>query len=329
MSINEELAKIFNEMADILEIKEVAWKPRAYRTAARSIIGMNVDIKTIYQKGGLKLLHERVPGVGEHMAKKIEQYIKTGHIKEYEKLKKSIPEGLNAIMNVPGMGPKKAYMLYKKLNIKTLEDLKKAVEQHKIQKLKGFGETSEAKIQESLGTTKAHKERKPYKIVYPVAKKIVDELKKLKEVDQISLGGSLRRKEETIGDIDILATSKKPEAVMNRFITLPMVKKVILKGPKKSEIILKNGMQADLRVFDKKSFGAAMQYFTGNKLHNIELRKIAIKKGYKLNEYGLFKGNKMIAGETEESIYNALGLRYIPPEKRKNQGEIEEALQKP
>ncbi len=325
MSTNDEIASIFEAMADILEIKNVQWKPRAYRTAARQIKDMHSDVRVLYNKGGIESLKE-ISGIGEHMASKIEEYVKTGKIKEYEKLKKSIPEGLNAIMNIPGMGPKKSYILYKKLKIKSLNDLKKAVNEHKVRKISGFGEASEAKIQETLGLTKTHKERHPYKTVYTFAKKIVDELKKLKEVERIEIGGSLRRKEDTIGDIDLIAVSKKPDKVMYAFTELSLVKKIIAKGSKKSVIILKNGMQCDLRVFDKRSFGAAMQYFTGNKAHNIELRKIAINKGYMLNEYGVFdrKTKKMIAGETEEDVYRALGLRYIPPEKRKNTGELEE-----
>ena len=324
MTTNDEIADIFNSMADILEIQNVQWKPRAYRSAARQIRDTHTDLKILYKKGGIKALEE-IPGVGEHMARKIEQYIKKGKIQEYEKLKRSIPQGLNAIMNVPGMGPKKAYVLYKKLNIKSLKDLKKAVEGHKVREIFGFGETSENKILDALGMTKAHKDRHPYKIVYPIANKIVEELKKLKETERVEAVGSLRRKEFTIGDIDILAISKNPGKVMEAFVKLPVVKKIIAKGPKKSVVILKNNMQADLRVFDKKSFGAAMQYFTGNKMHNIELRKIAIKKGYMLNEYGLFdrKTKKFIAGETEEEIYGKLGLKYIPPEKRKNEGEFE------
>lgn len=164
----------------------------------------------------------------------------------------------------------------------------------------------------------------PYSKVYPAANKIVNQLKKLKEVEKIEMAGSLRRKEEIIGDIDILAVSKNPKKVMDIFTKLNEVSRVIVKGIKKSVVILKNGMQADIRVFERKSFGAAMQYFTGNKMHNIELRRIAIKKGLKLNEYGLFKNNKMIAGETEQSIYNKLGLKYIPPEKRKGQNELNE-----
>ncbi len=322
---NKVIAAMFFEMADILEIQEVKWKPIAYRNAARTIENLNEDLKAIYKRGGIKAL-EDIPGVGEGLAKKIIQYIEIGHVKEYEYLTKSIPPGLKAIIDVPSMGPKKAYVLYKKLNIRSLADLKKAIKAHKVQKLFGFGAVSEEKIQESLGMQKAHKERRPLKDVLPVANKIISELKKLKEVEMIEAVGSLRRKEATIGDIDILAVSKNPALVMNKFTTLPQVDKIVAKGSKKSVVILRNGMQSDLRVFDKKSFGAAMQYFTGNKLHNIELRKIAIKKGYKLNEYGLFdKKGKMIAGTNEEGIYNKLGLKYIPPEKRRNQGEIEAA----
>ncbi len=327
MPTNSEVADIFDSMADILELQNVQWKPRAYKTAARQIRDVHTDLKILYRKGGVKSLRE-ISGVGEHMARKIEEYIKTGKIQSYEKLKKSIPEGLNAIMNVPGMGPKKAHVLYTKLRIKTLSDLKKAVETHKVRIIPGFGETSESKIRESISMTKTHREKQPYSKVYPSAKRIAGELRKLKEVEKLEIGGSLRRKEHEIGDIDLLAVSKNPRKVMDAFAKLPIVKKILAKGEKKSVVILKTGVQADLRVFDKKSFGAAMQYFTGNKSHNIELRRIAIKKGYMLNEYGLFdrKTKKIIAGETEEEIYNKLGLRIIPPEKRKNRGEIEKAV---
>ena len=323
MSTNEDIARIFEHMADILEIQNVQWKPRAYRTAARQIRDFHTDLSVLYKKSGIKAFRE-ISGVGEHMARKIEEYIKTNKIQSYEKLKKSIPAGLSAIMNVPGMGPKKAYVLYKKLNIKTLADLKKAVESGKVRNIKGFGLTSEEKIEESLGFEKTHKNKIPYSKVYPIAKKMVNELKK-KGINKVEIAGSLRRKEATIGDIDLLAISNNPVKVMNAFTKLKLVKKVIAKGQKKSVVILKNEMQADIRVFDKNSFGAAMQYFTGNKAHNIALRRIAIKKGLKLNEYGLFKGTTIIAGDNEKDIYSKLGLKYIPPEKRKGMNEIEEA----
>lgn len=316
MHINEDIIKIFSEMADILEIQNVQWKPRAYRTAAMAIRDLREDLAAIYKREGFEGL-ENVPGVGEGIANKIIEYIKTGKIKEHERLKKAIPIGLRTIMDVPGMGPKKAHTLYKKLDIRTMNDLKKAINQHKVSRISGFGELSEQKIKESLGMRKAHKEKYQIAKVIPVANSIISSLKKMKEVEKIIAAGSIRRKEKEIGDIDLLGVSKNPKKVMDTFTGLPIVKKIIAKGVKKSVVILKNNMQADLRVFDKKSFGAALQYFTGSKLHNIELRRIAIKKGYKLNEYGLFRKNKMIAGEKEEDIYRKLGVKYLPPEKRK------------
>ncbi len=314
---NEEIITIFNEMADILEIQKVQWKPAAYRAASRGIRELREDLKAVYRRGGIKEL-DSIPGVGAGIAKKIAEYIKTGKIKEYENLKKSIPAGLRAIMDIPGMGPKKAYLVYKKLKIKSLDDLKRAVEAHKVSKLPGFGALSEKKLLESLGMIKSHKKRQAIAKVLPIANKIVNAIKKMKEVEKIMVAGSLRRKEPTIGDIDILAVSSNPKKVMEKFVSLPVVKKVLAKGAKKSIVILKNNMQADLRVFDRKSFGAALQYFTGSKTHNIELRRIAIKKGYKLNEYGLFKAGKRIAGEKEEDIYRILGVKYIKPEQRKS-----------
>ncbi|MBN2420850.1 hypothetical protein JXB27_01070 [Candidatus Woesearchaeota archaeon] len=319
---NQELAQILTEMADILDMENVDWKPRAYRTAAKSILTLKQDVSEIYKKGGLKAL-EDIPGVGEGIGKKIVQYIEKGKIDAYKELKKTIPKGLYNVMDIPGIGPKKAYFLYKKLNITSVQSLKKAVAQHKLKDLEGFGEASEDRIRRNLWTIKAHKKRFSFKEASEIANKIIAELKKLKEAEKIESAGSLRRKEETIGDIDILVISDNSAPIMDKFTSMPVVMKVAAKGKTKSEIILRNGMQADIRVVPKESFGSALQYFTGSKMHNIELRKIAKSKGYKLSEYGLFKGKQMIAGSNEEEIYNKLGLKWIPPEERRNEGEFE------
>lgn len=321
MSTNTSIADIFDSMADILEIQNVQWKPQAYRTAAREIKNLHTDVREIYTKGWLQAL-ENLPGIGKNTALKIEQYVLTGRIKQYDELASSVPPWLLTIMDVPGMWPKKAASLYKELHIDSLEDLKKAVEEHKISTIPGFGEVSEKHIAESLGMRKTHIDRLPYTVVLPLADSIVKQLESLVGVEKVVVCGSLRRKEDTIGDIDILVLSKKPQLVMDAFVELPEVQHILAHGPKKSAVILHNGMQADLRVVDKKSFGAAMQYFTGNKAHNIALRKIAIKQWYKLNEYGLFKGDEIVAGQDEEDIYHTLGLPYIAPEERKGTGEI-------
>jgi DNA polymerase (family 10) len=323
MSVNREIASIFKSMADILEMRDVPWKPRAYRNAAKSLEFLGEDVGRLYEKGGLEAL-KGIEGIGEGLGKKIVEYLESGKIGEYEQLRKYVPAGLLALSEVPGLGPKKAKQLQEGLGVSSLEGLKKAVEEHQVAGLPGFGAKSERNITENLGLPKAHLDRVPREEAEAAARKIISILTRLKEVEEAEAVGSLRRHEETIGDIDILALSEDGEAVMRAFTGLPFVKKTLMRGPKKSSVLLDNGMQADLRVFERKSFGAARLYFTGNKQHNIALRIAAQKKGYKLNEYGLYdKAGKKVAGETEEGVYEKLGFRYIPPEKRRNQGELD------
>ncbi len=322
MGTNQKIAEIFNAMGDILEIEEVPWKPRAYHAAARSLAGLAVDIRSIYKKGGLKGLEE-ISGIGEGLGRKIVEYLDHGKIYEYERLKKTLPQGMEELLTVPGLGPYRVENLYHH-GIHSPADLKTAVRDHKVAGLPGFGAKSEEKIAESLGLSKPHGNRKPRTEILPTANRMLQALQRLKEVDRVEIVGSLRRKEDTVGDIDLLAVTRNPGAVMDAFLAQPSVRKVVLRGPKKSEVILENGLQTDFRVFKPGSFGAAMIYFTGNKQHNIELRKIAIRKGLKLNEYGLFdKAGRRLAGKTEEEVYRRLGFKLIPPEKRKNQEELE------
>jgi DNA polymerase (family 10) len=312
--INLKIARIFSEIADILEIKGVQWKPQAYRRAARTIQALYKDVKQIYKEGGIKEL-ENLPGIGKGLAKKIEEYIKTGKIKEYSKVKKSIPKGVEEFMKIPGMGPKKIKKIYTQLKIKSVKELKSAIKKGKISKLEGFGKKSEREILKSLGFVSIAT-RKSLKDVLPVAKKVANYLKKLKIVKKIEIAGSIRRKKKTVRDIDILVASSDPKKVMDAFVSMPNVKKILAKGVTKSSVVLKQGYGCDLRVVDVKIFGAALFYFTGSKDYNIKCRKIAIKKGYKLSEYGLFKGKNLIAGKTEKEIYKKLGIKYIKPEKR-------------
>jgi DNA polymerase (family 10) len=329
--LNFEISKIFYEIADILDMKSVQWKPAAYRKAARSIESLQEPVEDLYKKGGLKAL-EDLPGIGERIGKKIAEYVDTGKIKEYEKLRKQIPAEFYELIEIQSLGPKKAKILYQKLKIKSLADLEKAIKEHKIARLRGFGPKSEENI---LAGIELHKKRKSRMLLgeaFPIAQLLVGQLKKLKEIKDAIAGGSLRRMKETIGDIDILviprdnkpATTKK---IMNFFTSLSEVSRVLAKGETKSTVVLKNGIQADVRVLPEKSAGAALQYFTGNVDHNVKLRGIAIKKGYKLSEYGLFdrKTNRLVAGRTEEEVYKKLGLPYIEPELRENLGEIEVA----
>jgi len=323
---NQELAKIFYEITDYLEMEDVAFKPAAFRKVAINLETLKEDVEKIYKKGGLKAL-EDIPGVGENIALKIEEYLKTGKIKSYEQLKKKTPINLEEIMPVQGMGPRKAKILYQKLGVKNLKDLEKAAKSHKIASLFGFGEKTEKNILEGIAFLKRSKGRFLLGDIMPVVKEVLEELKKLKEVKEINVAGSVRRMKETIGDVDILIISKNPQKVMDFFISLPEVVKVWSKGPTRSSVRTRDGFDIDLRVVPAKSYGSALQYFTGSKEHNIATRRLAINKGLKLNEYGVFKGSKMIAGRTEKEVYKAIGLALISPEIRENEGEIEAGLE--
>jgi len=334
---NFEIAKILTEIGEYLEMDEVAFKPQAYEKAASAIEVLDEPLKEIYQKGGLKAL-EKIPGVGASIAEKIEELLKTGRSKYYEQLRKKAPVNLSELTSVEGVGPKIIKKLYQKLRIRNLNDLEKAVRASKIRELEGFGQKSEENILKSIEFLRQGGQRFVLGFVYPQIENIVNRLKKIKEVEKIEVAGSIRRMKETVGDLDILIVSEKSGPVMDFFVTMPEVQQVLAHGETKSSVRLKNGMDADLRVVPKESFGAALCYFTGSKEHNIALREIAIKKG-KLNEYGLFladdrlasgkkklsKNDKwqIIAGRTEEEIYRALGLDYIEPEMRENWGEIE------
>ena len=322
---NQEIAKILYEIANFLEMEKISFKPYAYEKAAMAIDGLEEDVEDIYKRGGIKEL-EKIPGVGKSIAEKIEEYLKTGKIKYYEDFKKKFPLNLEELTSIEGLGPKKAKVLYQKLGIKNLNDLEKAAKEHKIAPLFGFGEKTEKNILEGISFVKRTKGRFLLAEILPIAEDVFKKLEGLKEVKRISFAGSLRRRKSTIGDIDILIISNNPEKVMDYFVSLPNIVKIWGKGTTKSSVRVKEGFDIDLRVVPLKSYGAALQYFTGNKEHNIVLRKIAIEKGLKLSEYGLFKGKRMIAGKDEEEIYNKLGMCFVPPELRENNNEVEAAL---
>ncbi len=317
---NKELADIFNSIADMLDIEGVKWEPNAYRKAAASILGLSEDIESYYKHGNLT----DIEGIGKTLASHIEEYIKTGKIKKYEDLKKKYPIDFTSLRSVRGLGPMKIYALYKALNIKNLDDLKKAVEQHKISTVPGFSQKSEENIANNLNIL-GRKETKRALLgdVLYSAESLVDKLRKSGFFKRVEIAGSIRRRKETIGDIDILAISDDPDKATSFFVNLDDVKEVLVSGSTKTSVALKIGLNCDLRIVEEKSFGSAMQYFTGNKEHNITLRKIAISKGFKLNEYGLFSGDKLVASKTEKEVYNTLHLDEIPPEMREDMGEIE------
>jgi len=331
--INQDLAKIFSEIALYLEMEDVPFKPEAYQKAAMILENLSEDVEEIYKRGGEKAI-ENIPGVGKSIADKIIEYIQTGKIQYYEDYKKRMPVKIEELTAVEGIGPKKVKALWQNLKIKDLKDLEKAAREHKIQTLFGFDKKSEKNILQAIEFLKKSKGRFLLGEILPKAKEIEKELKGLKEVEEVSVAGSVRRRKETIGDLDFLVTLKKPNKetankIMDFFVSLPGVIKIWSKGTTRSSIRLKNAnvtVDCDLRVVNKKSYGSALQYFTGSKEHNIATRVLAIKKGLKLNEYGVFKGKNMVAGWSESGVYRSIGLPWIEPELRENRGEIEAAL---
>lgn len=322
---NRDIAKIFNDIARFLRIEGVPFKPYAYEKAAISIEALSEDVKDIYLKGGRKALEE-FPGIGKAMSEHIEEYIKTGKIKFYQEMKKKLPVDMDALMKVEGMGPKKAKILYEKLGIRNVKELEKAAKKGKIAPLFGFGETTEKNILQGIEFFKVSKGRVLLHEILPVAEEVLEKLRGLKEVEKAEIGGSLRRRKETIGDVDFLVVSKNAKKVTDFFVKLPGVQKIWGQGSTKASVHLKAGYDMDLRVVPAKAYGSALQYFTGSQDHNIVTRKIAIEKGLKLSEWGVFQGSKQIAGKTEEDVYKAIGLAWIPPEMRENTGEIELAM---
>ena len=333
---NREIAELLYDVADIMEFQQIEWKPRAYRRAAQNIENFGEDIEKVYEKKGKNGLTE-IPGVGESIADHIAEYLETGKVEKFEELKGKAPSGTAELMEIRGLGAKKMKKLADALEIKTMSDLKDAVNNHRIRRLEGFGEKSEENIAKAIENYEKSHSRIALGKALPLAEEIISSLKaelsiRAPDIDlsKIIYTGSLRRLKETIGDIDILAEANEEQAwkMMNAFVSLPEVGQVISKGRTRSSIILKEGFGIDLRIVPPESYGAALQYFTGSKEHNIELRNIALREGYKLSEYGLYSKNsgEQVAGRSEEEIYRKLGLEYIVPELRENRGELKSAV---
>jgi len=323
--INSKIIKIFSEISEYYAMDDVPFKPQAYEKAVRVIESMEEDLEVIYKAGGQKALTD-MPGIGRGMAEKIEEFIKTGRVKEHERLKKKCPVDLEHLTAVEGLGPKMIKTLYQRLHVKTLADLEKAAKAGKIEKLPRFGSKVQENILRGIKFVKGGQGRILLGHALPLVRKIEKRLAELKETEKVVVAGSIRRMKETIGDLDILAISSEPKRVMDFFCAMPEVEKILAQGETRSSVHLHNGLAADLRVVSQESFGSALQYFTGNKDHNIRTRKIAQGKNLKLNEYGVWRGKKQIAGRTEEEVYQAIGLPYFEPEIREDRGEIEAAL---
>jgi DNA polymerase (family 10) len=317
---NKELADLFGRMADILEFKgENPFKISAYRKASRILGDLTQDIEEISEKGELK----NIPGIGEGMAEKIVEYLKTGKVSKFEEVRRGVSDELIAIMDIPGMGPKTLSMIHKEKGISNLSQLERALENGSLLGLFGMGEKKIENIKRGIQLLKQSKGRMNLGMAFPIAKRIVETLRQKTGSKKIEWAGSLRRMRENIGDIDILATGPDKEKIVQSFTHLPEVKEVLASGETKASIIVEGGLQIDLRVVEEDSYGAALQYFTGSKAHNIHLRGIAKARGIKINEYGIFRGEKKIGGKEEKEVYKALGMDWIEPELREDRGEIE------
>jgi DNA polymerase (family 10) len=322
---NADVARIMREIAIFLDMDGVAFKPRAYEKAAHAIEAVDTPIADLYQQGGIKAVEE-IPGVGKSIAEKIVTLLESGKLPYYEELRKKTPVDVTGLSAIEGLGPKNIKALYHELGVRSVGDLEHAARAGKIRALPHFGEKSEQKILKGIGFLKRSSGRFPIGNVLPLMREIEARLRDLAGVKQVAVAGSVRRWKETVGDGDLLVVANRAEQVMDFFVGMPEVVHVHGKGPTKSSVKLASGMDVDLRVVPAASFGAALCYFTGSKAHNVTLRRIAIEKKLKLNEYGVFRGDKAIAGKSEEEVYAALGLPYIPPELREDSGEIQAAL---
>ena len=316
---NRQVARILYEIAELLDLEGVQFKPRAYRRAAQAVESCSAPIEELAAEGKLSEL----PGVGQAIARKIEEIVQTGRLTYHEELKVKLPVDLFALTQVDGVGPKTAKLLYEELEVRSLDDLEAVAREGKIRGIKGLGEKTEGKILRGLAEARGVERRELLGYALPLARGLCNRLMETGLFARLEPAGSLRRGQETIGDLDILAVSGKPEEAARAFVLLPDVEEILAQGAKKSSVRLSGGFQVDLRIVPEESFGSALQYFTGSKSHNIRLRERAVAQGYKLNEYGLFdKREKRLAGESEEGIYEALELAYIPAELREDEGEI-------
>ncbi|HOW42741.1 MAG TPA: DNA polymerase/3'-5' exonuclease PolX [Candidatus Omnitrophota bacterium] len=321
---NALVAEIFRSIAQILQIRgDNRFRIRAYERAAANVEGYAEDIESVARQGRL----QEIPGIGEDLSEKIEEIVRSGKLKFLDELKREIPSGVLDLLSVPTVGPKTAQILYRQLHIDSIAALRHAIEAHQLQALAGFKEKTIENIRKGVALVEKSRERMTLHQAIQVSEKFVSALKKLPRVEEIVCGGSLRRCKESVRDIDILIVSGNPQAVMDAFCALPMAKEILAHGQTKASVRTPAGVQVDCRVVEKKAFGAALVYFTGSKNFNIKLRMLAQKKKAKINEYGLFKGERFIAGRTEEELFKALGMQFVDPEIREDTGEIELALQ--
>jgi len=325
MSANSRVSEILYAIAEVLTIKEDRFRSRAFNTAAQRIVSLTEDVRNVWERGEL----QEIPGVGKGIAAVIEEILETGESKVLEELETSLPPGIREMMRLEGVGPKSAVSLQRELGVASIDDLAKAAREGRVRGIKGFGERSEANILEAIQELRRRQDRFLLGAVLPVIEGIEQYMAESDAVLALEVAGSARRRRDTVGDLDVLVSSVRPEAATERFVSMPPVARVLSKGSTRSTVVMENLLQVDLRVVPPGSYGAALQYFTGSKDHNVKLRTIAVRAGYKLNEYGLFdrETDDAVAGSDEEGIYGALGMDWMPPELRENRGEIEAATE--
>lgn len=322
---NEDIARIFEEMADLLEIEEAnPFRVRAYRNAARTIRGLSRELGQLLAEG--KDLTD-LPGIGKDLAAKINEILDTGTSTTLEKLHKEVPVSVEDLLKIPGLGSKRVKHLYHEMGIQNLDQLETAAKSGKLRKFPGFGVKLEQNILENISALRSSEKRFLRNIAITYAEPLVQYLKKDKTVKNVVIAGSYRRGMESVGDLDILVTADKTGRIMERFIKYEEVNHIVSRGPTRTTVILECGLQVDLRLVPEKSFGSALHYFTGSKAHNIRIRRMARQRGLKINEYGVFRGNSHVAGKTEKSVFQSVGLPFIPPELREDRGEIKAALE--
>ena len=324
---NVEVASCLQEIADLLDLLGERFKPEAYRRAARSLEALPESLEAIAARNGLR----SIPGVGEAIAEKVGEILRTGSLAYLDRLRSEVPNGVLELMRLNGVGPKTARRFWVELGIEGPSELLAAIDAGRLAGVKGFAERKIAQLRAAVGAERdvGGPARVPIEAAWPVARSIVQALRASGQVTEVALAGSFRRCRETVGDLDVLVTSETPEAVFDTFSRLPPVREVRLRGPTKETVVLREGLQVDLRVVAPESFGAALQYFTGSKDHNVRLRTLARERGLKINEYGLYRGDERLGGRTEEEVYRLLGLAYIPPELREDRGEIAAAAAGP
>jgi DNA polymerase (family X) len=327
---NSDIAKIMRHLGFLTEVGEdyanAQFRARAYYRAADTIANLSENVADVYDNGGVAALLE-IPSVGKAIAAKIEEYVKAGKVRHLEELKAKVPINIDELYGIEGIGPRTIKALYDKLQVKDLAGLENAAADGRLQTVPGFTEKKEQDIKKRIEFFRKGKGRRIIGEVYPLVKQIELRLLQAEGVHHAVAAGSVRRMKETVGDIDYLVTADDPEKVMEFFVSMPEVEEIVGRGPAKAFVRLAGGIDADLLVVPKESWGSALQYFTGSKEHSVELRKIAIAKGLRLNEWGVYKGEARVAGATEDGVYQALGLQWIPPEMRENTGEIELAKQ--